>query len=125
MVLATFTSPEYAYLARSYLADRGVESFIADEYVCQWFWHLTNALEQVKLSVREEDFADAQALLREAAYVETDGEYELISMPKHRYLILLFFFLTGAGAMALFFGREIVRVKRRGADSPHSNRTDE
>jgi len=56
------TLPE-ALLARSILESAGIECFLGDQNIIRMDWFLSNALGGVKLRVREEDVAEADALL--------------------------------------------------------------
>lgn len=75
--IATFPSVEDAHLFRAFLASRGVEAVLLDEYVSQTSWHYTQALGGVRLVVAEEDeevalgfYQEYMAALRSGPYPE-------------------------------------------------------
>jgi hypothetical protein len=66
------TLPE-ALLAKSILDSAGIESFLGDQNIIRMDWFLSNALGGVKLRVREEDAAEATALLDQSRADAADG----------------------------------------------------
>ena len=102
MTLGRFQTPEEAHLVRIYLADLGVESTVLDENVIQWFWHYSNALGGVRLSVANDDMEEAEEGYAEylaARKLDPPTETTIRFWP----LVIILFLLTGAPM--LVFGR--------------------
>lgn len=62
---ATFSYPIEAHLARTMLEWNGIECYIADEYVIQLNWLLSNAIGRVKLRVKSSDWELAREVLQQ------------------------------------------------------------
>lgn len=63
VTLRTFTNVQEALFAKSVLDSAGIESFLADENLIRLDWFLSNAIGGIKLWVKEEDAATAEAIL--------------------------------------------------------------
>lgn len=102
MTLARFQVPEEAHLLRAYLGHAGIESAVLDEHTIQWFWHLSNALGGVRLSVDDEDMEDAMELHAEyLAARKADPPVETT----FRYWPLMIVLDFAIGVPMLVFGR--------------------
>lgn len=66
--IASFHSPEEAYLFRSFLASRGIGSVILDEYVSQLFWNYRFATGGVRV-VLEDEMDEESALILKDEYL--------------------------------------------------------
>jgi Putative prokaryotic signal transducing protein len=75
-----------ALLAKGSLETAGIESFLADENMVRLDWFISNALGGVKIMVRDEDVADAIAVLDqpmpETFTVDGIGEYKQPHCPE-------------------------------------------
>jgi len=67
VVLRSYLALPDALLAKSILDSAGIECFLADQNIIRLDWFLSNALGGVKLLVREEDAAEAAAVLEKSA----------------------------------------------------------
>jgi len=67
VVVATFTNPIEAELAKGLLEANAINAFLKDDGIVGVAWHLSNAVGGVKLTVAEEDVAAARLLLENAA----------------------------------------------------------
>jgi len=65
ILIATFSHPFEAHLAKGKLESEGIEAFIADENIVGINWLYSNLVGGVKLKVREEDRDRALKLLQE------------------------------------------------------------
>lgn len=63
IVVARFSFPHEAYIAKANLESAGIESFIADEHTVNTQWLYSNAIGGVRLMVAEEDLEDATEIL--------------------------------------------------------------
>lgn len=75
ITIATFTNPEDAHLFRTFLGSRGIEGFVLDEYMVQLFWHYSNAIGGVRVSVDEDDAEDAFTAYQEYMLALRTGPY--------------------------------------------------
>jgi hypothetical protein len=64
-LIATFSHPFEAHLAKGKLESEGIEAFIADENIVGINWLYSNLVGGVKLKVREEDKERALKILQE------------------------------------------------------------
>jgi len=64
-IIATFSHPFEAHLAKGKLESEGVEAFIADENIVGINWLYSNLVGGVKLKVWEEDREEALKILDE------------------------------------------------------------
>jgi hypothetical protein len=53
--IARFDAPEDAYLFRSFLSSRGIETSVLDEYVTQWFWTHRQAFGGTRVVLMDEE----------------------------------------------------------------------
>ena len=65
VVVARFSFPYEAHIAKANLASAGIESFIADEHTVNAQWLYSDALGGVRLMVAEEDANQASEILGE------------------------------------------------------------
>lgn len=100
--LARFQIPEEAHLVRVYLADLGIESAVLDEHTIQWFWHLSNALGGVRLSVADEDLEEATELYAE--YLAARKAEPPTETPFRFWLLVILLYFV-IGVPMLVFGR--------------------
>lgn len=63
--IASYSKPEEAYLAASYLEGNGIEAHVRDDNIITANWLFSNAVGGVKLEVADEDAAKALELLSE------------------------------------------------------------
>jgi len=64
--IASFYSPEDAYLFRSFMASRGIRTSVLDEYISQLFWHYRQATGGVRVVLEDdEDLPAAEPIARE------------------------------------------------------------
>ena len=100
---ARFDQAEFAYLARSVLANHEIEAFVFDENIVQLDWFYSWIVGGVRLVVAPEDQAEAVRILKSCSRIEMDGKYELLNIPAgHLLSVLLTLF---GGAPCLIFGR--------------------
>ena len=86
VVVGRYRDLGQAMVAKSVLDSAGIESFLTDENVIRMDWLYSNALDGIKLLVRDEDAAVSRELLAEKIpekiEVEGIGEYEQPKCPK-------------------------------------------
>ncbi len=70
--VARFWYPSEAHIARSYLQDHGILSFVFDDHLSSAAWHLTGALDGVRLMVTEADYQEAVSLLEQVNEIEVE-----------------------------------------------------
>ncbi len=63
IVVARFSFPHEAHIAKANLESAGIESFIADEHTVNTQWLYSNAIGGVRLMVSEEDLEEATEIL--------------------------------------------------------------
>lgn len=63
IVVARFSFPHEAYLAKANLESAGIDSFIADEHTVNTQWLYSHAMGGVRLMVEESDLAEANEIL--------------------------------------------------------------
>ncbi|WP_051117950.1 DUF2007 domain-containing protein [Vibrio campbellii] len=63
IVVARFSFPHEAHIAKANLESAGIQSFIADEHTVNTQWLYSNAIGGVRLMVSEEDFEEATEIL--------------------------------------------------------------
>lgn len=107
--IATFTTPEDAHLFKAYLGSQGIEAHLADEHFVQLFWHYSNAIGGVRVTVAEDEVDAASEAYR--TYMEglRAGPYPLNPVRGWPAVILVSLLI---GAPFLFFGRR--SAMRRG-----------
>lgn len=64
--VAVFSTPAEAHLAVARLRASGVDALIRDEFTVTCDWFMSNAIGGVKIQVRDDEVADALAVLNEA-----------------------------------------------------------
>lgn len=73
ITIKTFTLPTDAAVLRTRLESEGIECFVTNEITAQVNLFLSNAVGGVQLQVKEEDWNDAMAILKEGGYyIEED-----------------------------------------------------
>jgi hypothetical protein len=86
VTLRRYTSVQEALFAKSVLDSAGIECFLADENTIRMDWFWSNAIGGIKLWVKQEDAAAAEAILdqrRPAAFdVEGVGAYKQPQCPR-------------------------------------------
>lgn len=68
----TFDDPIKAKLALNYLNSEGVDAYLSDDNIVMNTWYLANAVQGIKLQVREEDEALALILLEEIDEIQRE-----------------------------------------------------
>jgi|SRR5690625_487052 len=63
-IIASYSKPEDAHLAASFLNGNGIFATIRDEHIVNLNWFYSNAVGGVKVEVSEYDFEEALELLR-------------------------------------------------------------
>ncbi|CAH0529431.1 DUF2007 domain-containing protein [Vibrio hippocampi] len=63
IVVARFSFPHEAHIAKANLESAGIKSFVADEYTVNTQWLYSNAIGGVRLMVSEDDLEDATEIL--------------------------------------------------------------
>ena len=63
IVVARFSFPHEAYLAKANLESAGIDSFIADEHTVNTQWLYSHAMGGVRLMVEESNLAEAKEIL--------------------------------------------------------------
>jgi len=106
--LATFTVPEEAHLFRTYLESRGIEGYVIDENVVQLFWHYSNAIGGVRLTVHEDDLPEARAAYHDYMQALRSGPYPERPVKAWPAVALLSFIV---GVPLLIFGRGMAKSK--------------
>lgn len=106
--IATFTVPEEAHLFRTFLESRGIEGFVLDENFVQLFWHYSNAIGGVRLTVDDEDAEDAAAAYHE--YITALGTGPYPERPVRVWPAVALISLI-IGAPLLLFGRRHANSK--------------
>ncbi|MEH0390679.1 DUF2007 domain-containing protein [Vibrio mimicus] len=82
IVVARFSFPHEAHIARANLESAGIESFIADDHTVNTQWLYSNAIGGVRLMVLEKDFEEATEILTSdfseslEKHSETEGEQQ-------------------------------------------------
>ena len=87
VTIKTFTYSHEAAIIRSRLEVEGFYCFIQDEFTAQVYPFSSNATGGAKLQVRNEDAADAIALLKESGDL-TDNDFEPSALQLKLYRIL-------------------------------------
>ena len=72
--ILTFSLPQDAYLARSLLESRGIETNLADELTTQVYNFYSGAIGGAKLQVREPDVEEGIQILKEGGYIIENKE---------------------------------------------------
>ncbi len=62
-VVATYSKPEEAHLAASFLEGSGITTYVADDQIVSLNWLYSNAVGGVKVQVSEDDWEEARELL--------------------------------------------------------------
>ncbi len=102
IIIATFHSPEDAYLFRSFLESRGIASRVLDEYMAQLFWQYRQATGGVRVVLEdEEDVPAAEEAARE--YFAALDPKPVSVVRGWPLVAMLSFFL---GVPLLMFGRK-------------------
>lgn len=104
-VLRTFDNAMDAHVLKIALFDRGIESFITDEYMMTAHPLLNLSLGGIKLKVRTEDFEIAKSILNELDDTPyTDDNNELLHCPKCQSTQLISGHRSTKGAASLISG---------------------
>ncbi|HHF2920456.1 DUF2007 domain-containing protein [Vibrio sp. VGrn 2] len=126
IVVARFSFPHEAHIARASLDSVGIESYIADEHTVNTQWLYSNAIGGVRLMVAESDAEDAKQILssdfsesleNELAVDEGKdvcpncGSKELFAFTKGKRPAFLVFILLG---FPLFFYKHGYKFKQCG-----------
>lgn len=107
--LARFDAPEDAYLLRSFLGSRGIDTAVLDEHVAQLFWHYRQATGGVRVVVDDNaDWSEAESACRE--YLENRGQEAVVVPPARWWPIVLLLSWTVGGPL-LLFGRKNFKPK--------------
>lgn len=73
-IVAAYSTPIEANIARNRLEAAGVEAFLGDDQTVGWLWHLGTALHGVKVLVAESDLSRAAEILEKLQKPEFAGE---------------------------------------------------
>ncbi|MCK8112991.1 DUF2007 domain-containing protein [Vibrio sp. 2CM40D] len=126
IVVARFSFPHEAHIARASLDSVGIESYIADEHTVNTQWLYSNAIGGVRLMVAESDAEDAKQILSsdfsESLGNEVDvdeekdvcpkcGSKDLFAFTKGKSPAFLVFILLG---FPLFFYKHGYKCKQCG-----------
>ncbi|EJG0028009.1 DUF2007 domain-containing protein [Vibrio alginolyticus] len=126
IVVARFSFPHEAHIARASLDSVGIESYIADEHTVNTQWLYSNAIGGVRLMVDESDAEDAKQILSsdfsESLGIEVDvdeekdvcpkcGSKDLFAFTKGKRPAFLVFILLG---FPLFFYKHGYKCKQCG-----------
>jgi hypothetical protein len=118
VTLRQFRDLPEALLAKGSLESAGIECFLRDDNLVRLDWFISNFVGGIKLCVRAEDAANAQALLDqpilEGLYVEGVGLYEQPRCPKCQSLDVTFRELDRPVAYLSAFLRVPIPVHRKG-----------
>lgn len=85
IVVARFSFPHEAHIARASLDSVGIESYIADEHTVNTQWLYSNAIGGVRLMVAESDAEDAKKYL--VAISQNHWEMKLTLMKKKTFAL--------------------------------------
>lgn len=77
IVIARFSFPHEAHIAKANLESAGIESFIADEHTVNMQWLYSNAIGGVRLMVAEEDEEEANQILNSDFSQNLECDYDL------------------------------------------------
>lgn len=75
--IMTFTLPQDAYMAKTYLESEGIETFLKDELTVQVYNFYSNAIGGVKLQVKERDFENGLVILKRGGYINSESSEEI------------------------------------------------
>ncbi len=72
IVVARFSFPHEAHIAKANLESAGIKSFIGDEHTVNTQWLYSNAIGGVRLMVSEEDLEQSVRLLHDEFFADTE-----------------------------------------------------
>jgi hypothetical protein len=75
--IITFTSPQEAHLAKSYLESEGIETFVFDDMTAQVNFLYSNAIGGVKILVRTSDYERGIQILEKGGYINRNQSDEI------------------------------------------------
>lgn len=114
IVVARFSFPHEAHIARASLDSVGIESYIADEHTVNTQWLYSNAIGGVRLMVDESDAEDAKQILssdfseslgnnvdEEKDVCTKCGSKDLFAFTKGKRPAFLVFYFTGFSTVFL------------------------
>lgn len=78
IVVARFSFPHEAHIAKANLESAGIDSFIADEHTVNTQWLYSNAIGGVRLMVSEDDIEEATEILTSDFSKSLETHYEAI-----------------------------------------------
>ncbi len=107
--IATFDSPEEAYLFRAFLGSREVEAFIWGEHLAQLFWTHRIAFGGVRVVIHDEDWDEA-ATARGEYFAAINEPPSLVTEVRNWPLVLVISLFVG-GPLPLW-GRKAVGIRR-------------
>ncbi|MDW6004113.1 putative signal transducing protein [Vibrio mangrovi] len=82
IVVARFSFPHEAHIAKASLDSAGIESYIADEYTVNTQWLYSDAIGGVRLMVAEEEAYEACQLLNSDFSESVESEADVIEESK-------------------------------------------
>ena len=103
ITIATFPTPEDAYLFRAFLGSQGIDASLNDEHFVQLFWCYSNTIGGVRVVVDESDADDASEAYGTYMKALRDGPYPMNPVRAWPVVILLSLLM---GAPFLLFGRK-------------------
>lgn len=113
--IARFDAPEDAYLFRSFLDSRGVDSSVLDEHVAQLFWQYRAATGGVRVVIHDEDDLTAAEEARHEYFATINAKPSVTREVRWWPVVLLLSWVVGGPL--LLFGRRAIR--REKASAPH------
>ena len=116
ITIARFDSPEEAYLFRSFLESRGVESAVLDEHIAQLFWHYRMATGGVRVVIHDEEDLETAVNTRHEYFNSITANPPLVTEVRAWPLVLL---------LSSFFGLPFLLFGRKKLTKDQSSNDDE
>ncbi len=100
--IATFPTPEDAHLFRAFLGSRGMDAYLKDEHLIQFFWFYSSCAGGVKVDVMDSDAENATDAYRTYMKALRSGPYPLNPVRAWPLVFLLSLIVSGP---VVLFGR--------------------